>query len=72
MQELRAHLDQVEGTIMDVTNAAARDLGLIVDKTLKLDWFRAANKAVRCWRITAKEEKLVRSKLNSIRCDVCH
>lgn len=45
--------------------AAASDLGLLLDKTIKLEWHRAANTRTRCLRITNKEEKNVRSKLNA-------
>ena len=32
-------------------------------KTLKLEWHKASNQRTRCLRITAKEEKAVRGKL---------
>ncbi len=41
----------------------AGHLGLELGKTLKLEWHRAANTRTRCLRITAKEEKAVRAKL---------
>lgn len=39
------------------------DLGLELGKTLKLEWHKASNQRTRCLRITAKEEKAVRGKL---------
>jgi hypothetical protein len=39
------------------------DLGLELGKTLKLEWHKASNQRIRCLRITAKEEKAVRGKL---------
>jgi hypothetical protein len=41
----------------------AGDLGLELGKTLKLEWHKASNQRTRCLRITAKEEKAVRGKL---------
>jgi hypothetical protein len=38
-------------------------LGLELGKTLKLEWHKASNQRTRCLRITAKEEKAVRGKL---------
>ncbi|EFJ43623.1 hypothetical protein VOLCADRAFT_96164 [Volvox carteri f. nagariensis] len=56
---------QLEEEIADLAQSAADDLGLILDKTLKLEWHRAANVRTRCLRITQKEEKNVRSKLQA-------
>ena len=39
--------------------AAAADLGLIMNKTIKLEWHRLNNSRTRCLRITQKEEKQV-------------
>jgi DNA mismatch repair protein MSH2 len=55
----------VEADIARLASAAARDLGLVLDKTLKLEWHKAANARSRCLRITQKEEKVVRSKLHA-------
>lgn len=41
----------------------AGHLGLELGKTLKLEWYRAANTRIRCLRITSKEEKAVRGKM---------
>lgn len=41
----------------------ADDLGLILDKTVKLEWHRANNTRIRCLRITQKV-----TLLHSIRC----
>lgn len=41
----------------------AGDLGLELGKTLKMEWQKVSNTRLRCLRITSKEEKAVRSKL---------
>ncbi len=45
--------------------AAALDLGLELGKSLKLCEHRAAGAKTRCLRITQKEEKNVRARLNA-------
>jgi DNA mismatch repair protein MSH2 len=37
----------------------------VLDKTIKLEWHKAANTRTRCLRITQKEEKAVRSRLQA-------
>jgi hypothetical protein len=37
----------------------------VLDKTIKLEWHKAANARTRCLRITQKEEKAVRGRLQS-------
>lgn len=64
-QALRDEKDEVEADINRLAAAAAKDLGLVLDKTLKLEWHKAANSRTRCLRITQKEEKVVRSKLHA-------
>ncbi|MEW5316722.1 MAG: hypothetical protein WDW38_008073 [Sanguina aurantia] len=54
---------EVEAEIQDLAQAAATDLGFILDKTIKLDWHKVSNRNNRCQRITNKEEKNVRQKL---------
>ncbi|KAG2424130.1 hypothetical protein HXX76_014804 [Chlamydomonas incerta] len=56
---------EVAEEIEDLAAAAARDLGLELGKTIKLEWHKAANSRSRCLRITQKEEKNVRGKLQS-------
>ncbi|GLI63268.1 hypothetical protein VaNZ11_006172 [Volvox africanus] len=56
---------QLEDEITELAQSAAGDLGLILDKTLKLEWHKAAHVRTRCLRITQKEEKNVRSKLQA-------
>lgn len=63
--ELDAERRKVEKRIDDLFNAAAADLGLVADKTIKLEWHKAANTRTRCLRITQKEEKTVRKKLQA-------
>jgi len=64
-QALRDEKDEVEADINRLAAAAAKDLGLVLDKTIKLEWHKAANSRTRCLRITQKEEKVVRSKLHA-------
>lgn len=64
-QALSEQKEAIEGEIATLAAAAAKDLGLVLDKTLKLEWHKVANSRARCLRITQKEEKVVRSKLNS-------
>ncbi|KXZ42923.1 hypothetical protein GPECTOR_111g256 [Gonium pectorale] len=67
-QELGALADAkagLEEEINDLAQAAASDLNLVLDKTIKLEWHRAANVRTRCLRITQKEEKNVRNKLQA-------
>lgn len=67
-EELAELADQQEGieeNINGLLDQAANDLGLAVDKTIKLDWYRASNSRTRCLRITQKEERVVRNKLSS-------
>ena len=63
-QALREEKDGVEAEIARLAGAAAKDLGLVLDKSLKLEWHKAANTRTRCLRITQKEEKAVRGKLH--------
>lgn len=56
---------QVEHDIMEAAEAAADDLGLVLDKSIKLEWHKVSNQKTRCLRITAKEEKGVRKKLQA-------
>ena len=53
------------------SQAAAKDLGLVLDKTVKLEWHKAANSRTRCLRITQKEEKAVRGRLQA-KCAASH
>lgn len=55
----------VEQDIMEAAEAAADDLGLVLDKSIKLEWHKVSNQKTRCLRITAKEEKVVRKKLQA-------
>eukprot|EP00775_Hariotina_reticulata_P005551 gene5551-5787_t len=65
LQALREERESVEAEITDLAAAAAKDLGLVLDKTIKLEWHKVANSRTRCLRITQKEEKVVRSKLSA-------
>lgn len=55
----------VEKRIERLARAAAQDLDLELDKTLKLDWHKAGGSRVRVLRITAKEEARVRKQLQA-------
>ena len=65
LAEIEEEKRGVEEEIQTLAEAAAEDLGLVLDKTVKLEWHKAANQRLRCLRITAKEEKTVRKKLQS-------
>ncbi|PSC71954.1 DNA mismatch repair MSH2 [Micractinium conductrix] len=54
-----------EQQLNELAAEAAHDLGLVLDKTLKMDWHKTSNQRLRCLRITAKEEKTVRAKLRA-------
>ncbi|GFR44787.1 hypothetical protein Agub_g6119, partial [Astrephomene gubernaculifera] len=62
LAEAKAALEEEIGGL---AQSAADDLGLILDKSIKLEWHRAANTRTRCLRITQKEEKNVRGKLQA-------
>jgi len=64
-QRLHDEKEELERKVEQHAAAAAKDLDLVLDKTIKLEWHKAANTRTRCLRITQKEEKKVRSKLNS-------
>ena len=68
MQEVRGSKDEVTEEIKAIAKDAASDLGLVMDKTIKLEWHTANNTRTRCLRITQKEEKTVRGKLQTHRC----
>lgn len=65
LQEVRVEKEAIEKRIDELAQDAAGDLGLILDKTVKLEWHRTNNTRTRCLRITQKEEKLVRKKLQA-------
>ena len=52
MQELRSAKDRVEASISDVAEDIANDLGLQMDKSIRLEWYKVANTRTRCMRIT--------------------
>ena len=65
LKALKSEKAEVEKEVESLAISAARDLGLEFGKTLKLEWHRHSNQKSRCLRITQKEEKLVREKLNA-------
>ena len=42
----------MEATISDVAEDIANDLGLQMDKSIRLEWYKVANTRTRCMRIT--------------------
>ncbi|KAG2483939.1 hypothetical protein HYH03_017259 [Edaphochlamys debaryana] len=65
LAEVAKEKAELAGAIEDVALTVAKDLSLELGKSIKLDWHRAANTASRCLRITQKEEKNVRGKLQA-------
>ncbi|KAG1666042.1 hypothetical protein FOA52_006916 [Chlamydomonas sp. UWO 241] len=65
LDDLKASKEGIESEVDSIAHTAARDLGLELGKTIKLEWHKYANTRARCLRITQKEEKIVRAKLNS-------
>ncbi|KAL6769998.1 hypothetical protein ACKKBG_A33190 [Auxenochlorella protothecoides x Auxenochlorella symbiontica] len=65
LQEVEVEKLNLEKKIQGLAEEAAQDLGLCLDKTIKLEWHKFANQRLRCLRITTKEEKSVRSKLRA-------
>jgi len=73
LQSLRADKEAAEAGVVAAAEAAAAELGLALDKTVKLEWFKpggvgggggsASGARVRCLRLTATEERRVRTKL---------
>ena len=44
--------DAAEKKVDRIANDIADDMGLIVDKTIRLEWYKVANTRTRCLRIT--------------------
>uniref|UniRef100_A0A7S3QKU8 DNA mismatch repair protein MSH2 n=1 Tax=Dunaliella tertiolecta TaxID=3047 RepID=A0A7S3QKU8_DUNTE len=65
LQRLHDEKEKLEREVEQCAVAAAKDLDLVLDKTIKLEWHKAQNMRTRCLRITQKEEKRVRSKLSN-------
>jgi len=65
LQSLKEDKDEVEAEIEELARGIAGDLGLVFDKTIKLEWHKVNNSRTRCMRITAKEEKQARKKLSA-------
>ncbi|KAL4431744.1 hypothetical protein ABPG77_002960 [Micractinium sp. CCAP 211/92] len=63
--EIDGEKREVEDQLQELAEEAARDLGLTLDKNLKLDWHKQGNQRLRCLRITTKEEKTVRKQLQA-------
>ncbi|KAL4440412.1 hypothetical protein ABPG75_003413 [Micractinium tetrahymenae] len=63
--EIDSQKREVEEQLQELAEAAAKDLGLTLDKNLKLDWHKQGNQRLRCLRITTKEEKAVRKQLQA-------
>ncbi|KAI3431433.1 hypothetical protein D9Q98_004485 [Chlorella vulgaris] len=65
LADLDGEKQEVEQQLQECAEEAAQDLGLQLDKTIKLDWHKAGNQRLRCLRITSKEERNVRQKLQA-------
>jgi DNA mismatch repair protein MSH2 len=65
LEEIQIEKEQVEDEINKLAAEAADDLSLVLDKSIKLEWHKASHQRLRCLRITAKEEKVVRKKLQA-------
>ena len=70
---LRAEKDEAEKGVERAAAAAASSLGLVLGSTVKLEWFKSGGPSsssssvesrVRCLRVTATEERRIRSRLN--------
>jgi DNA mismatch repair protein MSH2 len=63
--EIERNKVAIEEEIAEAAAAAANDLGLELGKTIKLEWLKVSNQKTRCLRITQKEEKNVRGKIQA-------
>lgn len=63
LQAVAEEKGAAEAEVQAAAERAAKDLGLQLDKTLKLEWLKVSNTRTRCLRITQKEELAVRNKL---------
>lgn len=52
LKDLRTSKDKVEARINEVAESIASDLGLQMDKSIRLEWYKVANTRTRCMRIT--------------------
>lgn len=55
MQSIKKEKAAASAAVAREAAAAADGLGLELDKTVKLEWFKSNNVALRCLRITPKE-----------------
>jgi len=67
LEELRLEKDKVEKRICEVAEEIASDLGLQMDKSIRMEWYKVSNTRTRCMRITQTEEKKVRKKLQNVK-----
>jgi len=52
VKELRLEKDKVEKRICEVAEEIASDLGLQMDKSIRMEWYKVSNTRTRCMRIT--------------------
>lgn len=52
LQELSQEKEAAEAQIAEIAEDIASDLGLIMDKTVRLEWCKTASTRTRCMRIT--------------------
>jgi hypothetical protein len=55
MQGIKEDKDAAALAVQNEAQRLVDDLGLELDKTVKVDWFKSNNVALRCLRITPKE-----------------
>jgi hypothetical protein len=58
MQDIKAEKEQATRSVQNEAQRIADDLGLDLDKAIKLEWFKSNNVSLRCMRITQKEVRL--------------
>eukprot|EP00803_Ostreobium_quekettii_P007490 evm.model.scf_227.6 EVM.evm.TU.scf_227.6 scf_227:67170-78839(-) len=65
LEKLQEERQECEEHIEAIAAAAAKDLGLLLNKTVKLEWHKVYSTKTRCLRITQKDERIVRKKLQA-------
>ena len=63
--ELAREKRGIEASIASLAEDVADDLGLLLDKDVKLEWHRFSNTRTRCLRVTSSKERSVRTRLEA-------